>query len=260
MPVGGAEDKSTDEPILRRFFDLAGDDDARVAIVPTASTEPDAGEIYLSLFRAMGVKQAEILRVRGREDANREAALEPLRDATGIYISGGNQARLVALMAGTLAMECIRERQAAGAVLAGTSAGASILGSHMMAGGLGAEVPRKGMTEMVAGFGLLQDMIIDQHFTQRGRIGRLLVLYAANPGLLSLGIDEDTAAVIDADGTMEVIGSNSITILDGRSVVSNYYQIEEGEAVTVTGSSLHLLGPGQRFDLRHRRVVGLDAA
>jgi cyanophycinase len=231
-----------------------------VAIVPTASAEPDAGENYHALFREMGVGQVEIVRAERREDANGEAGIEPLRDATGIYITGGNQARLVAIMAGTLAMECIRERHAAGAVVAGTSAGASILGSHMMSGGVGTEAPRKGMTEMVAGFGLLQDVIVDQHFNQRGRIGRLLVLYAANPGLLSLGIDEDTAAVLDPNGVLEVIGRNSITILDGRSVVSNYYDIDDGEVVTVTGSSLHVLGPGHHFDLKLRRVVDVHAA
>ncbi|MDQ3467489.1 MAG: hypothetical protein M3411_04540, partial [Chloroflexota bacterium] len=103
-----------------------------------------------------------------------------------------------------------------------------ILGSHMMSGGAGTDTPRKGMTEMIAGFGLLRDIIIDQHVNQRGRMGRLLVLYAANPGLLTLGIDEDTAAVVKADRTLEVIGRNSITILDGRSVVSDYHDIEAG--------------------------------
>ncbi len=221
MAVGGAEDKTANEPILATFVELAGGKAARVAIVPTASSDPDSGQIYQRLFQEMGVKSAEIVRVAKREDANDEQTLESIREATGIYIGGGDQARLVALMAGTLASDCIRQRNAAGAVIAGTSAGASILGSHMMSGGAGTETPRKCMVEMVAGFGLLQDVIVDQHFSQRGRIGRLLVLFAANPGLLALGVDEDTAAVMGPGGMLEVVGANSVTILDGRSVRSD---------------------------------------
>lgn len=257
LPIGGAEDKSGDGPIVQRFVEEAGGAHARIAIVPTASERPEAGENYQALFRGMGAASAEIVRVERRDDANQEAALEPLRRATGIYIGGGAQAKLVTLLAGTLVMECIRERHAGGAIVAGTSAGASIIGSHMMSGGEGAETARKGMVEMVAGFGLLQDIIVDQHFSQRGRIGRLLVLFAANPGLLALGIDEDTGALISPDGAFEVIGSNSVIVLDGRHVVSNYFRQEQGDVVSVTGSTMHVLGPGCRFDLRGRRVIEL---
>ena len=184
-----------------------------------------------------------------------------LGQASGIFITGGDQARLVTLLAGTRAMECIRLRNADGVIVAGTSAGASIVAAHMMAGGTGVggdssdAAARKGMVDVVAGFGLLQDVIVDQHFSQRGRLGRLLSVFAANPGLLGIGLDEDTAVLIDREGALEVLGSNMVTIVDGREAVSDYFDREEGEVLTVTGSSLHVLAAGRRFDLNARRAI-----
>src|SRR5215208_3238581 len=169
------------------------------------------GDGYATLFRKMGAKEADWLRVERREDANAEPALALLREATGIYISGGDQSRLVRLLVGTLTMECIRMRNADGVIVAGTSAGASILSALMMAGGTGVggdsngAAARKGMIDIVAGFGLLQDNIIDQHFSQRGRMGRLLSVFAGTPGLIGIGLDEDTAVLIDREGTLEVL-------------------------------------------------------
>lgn len=163
----------------------------------------------------------------------------------------------MALLAGTRFMEAVRIRHRAGAIVAGTSADASILASQMMAEGESDSPPRKGIVEMAAGFCLIADVIIDQHFNVRGRIGRLLVLLSANPGLVALGIDENTAGLITPDGMVEAIGADVIMILDGRNVYSNYFGCEEGEIVTVTGSSLHEIGRGHTFDLHKRLVVGL---
>jgi cyanophycinase len=262
MPIGGAEDKSPGSDILERFIALAGGEQARIAIIPTASEEAQkAGERYVKVFRKLGVAEADWLRVERREDANAEPALDLLRKATGIFITGGDQARLVAQLAGTLVMECIRLRNAEGVVVAGTSAGASIVSAHLMSGGTGLAGPsndaaaRKGMVELVAGFGLLQDVIVDQHFSQRGRMGRLLATFAANPGLLGIGLDEDTAVLIDREGMLEVLGSNMVTIVDGRDATSDYYEREVGEVLTVVRSSLHVLGPGRRFNLSARQPV-----
>ena len=266
MPIGGAEDKDAGSDVLERFLELAGGNQARIAIIPTASEEAqEAGERYIKVFRKLGAAEADWLRVEKRDDANSEAALELLRNATGIFITGGDQARLVALMAGTLAMECIRQRNADGVVVAGTSAGASIVGAHLMSGdnplphNSNDAAARKGMVELVAGFGLLQDIIIDQHFSQRGRLGRLMTAYAANPGLLGVGLDEDTAVLIDREGTLEVLGSSMVTIVDGRNAVSDYYEREVGEVLTVVDSHLFVLGPGRRFDLDTRRPIGIGS-
>ena len=262
MPIGGAEDKDPGSDILERFVALAGVEQARIAIIPTASEEAEeAGKRYVKVFRKMGAAEADWLRVETREDANAEPALELLRNATGIFITGGDQARLVALLAGTFVMECLRLRNAEGIVVAGTSAGASIVSAHLMSGGTGLAgdssdaAARKGMVELVAGFGLLQDVIVDQHFSQRGRMGRLLAVFAANPGLLGIGLDEDTAVLIDRDGMLEVLGSNMVTIVDGRDATSDYYEREVGEVLTVVRSSLSVLGPGRRFNLTTRQPI-----
>ncbi len=265
MPIGGAEETEPGGEVLGRFVELAGGKNARIAIVPTASDDPQrSGEGYAKLFRELGAKKADWLRVEQRADANTEEALALLREATGIYITGGDQARLVRLLVGTLVMECIRMRNADGVIVAGTSAGASILSALMMAGGTGiggdsnGAAARKGMVDVVAGFGLLQDIIIDQHFSQRGRMGRLLSVFAGTPGLVGIGLDEDTAVLIDREGTLEVLGSNMVTIVDGRDTVSDYFDREEGEVLTITGSSLHVLSGGRQFDLDVRQVIGLD--
>src|SRR5215203_7026336 len=265
MPIGGAEETEPGGEILERFVDLAGGSDARIAIIPTASDDPQrSGEGYAELFRKLGAKKADSLRVEQRSDANTEEPLSLLREATGMFITGGDQTRLVELLVGTLVMECIRTRNADGVVTAGTSAGASILSTQMMAGGTGVggdsngSAARKGMVDVVAGFGLLQDVIIDQHFSQRGRLGRLLSVFAGTPGLIGVGLDEDTAVIIDREGMLEVLGSNMVTIVDGRNTTSDYFDREEGEVLTIANSSLHVLARGRRFDLDTRRPVELD--
>jgi cyanophycinase len=264
MPIGGAEATEPGGEILERFVALAGGKAARIAIIPTASDDSQrSGEGYAELFRELRAKKADWLRVEQRPEANSEEALPLLQEATGIFITGGDQARLVELLVGTLVMECIRLRNADGVVVAGTSVGASILSTLMMAGGTGVggdsngAAARKGMVDVVAGFGLLQDIIIDQHFSQRGRLGRLLSVFAGTPGLVGLGLDEDTAVLIDREGTLEVLGSNMVTIVDGRNTISDYFEREEGEILSITGSSLHVLAGGRRFDLNARQAIGM---
>ena len=264
MPIGGAEDKDGDgdETILCRFVDLAGGKRARILVIPTASESPgEMGQRYVDVFGKLGAGQVDVLQVRAREEANAQAAIDQVTAATGIFITGGSQGRLVAHLSGTHVMECIRERNANGIVVAGTSAGASILASHMMLGGTGLAgnssdaAARKHMVELVAGFGLLQDVIVDQHFSERGRMGRLLSVYAANPGLLGIGLDEDTAVLIEGSGSMEALGTGMVTVIDGRNSISDYFEREVGEVLTVANSHLFVLGPGRRFDLEQRQVI-----
>ena len=266
LPIGGAEEREPGGEILERFVALAGGDGARIAVIPTASGEAqESGERYVKLFGRMGAASADWLRVATRDDANADAALELLEQATGIFVTGGDQARLIELLTGTRVMECIRERNAEGVVVAGTSAGASIVAGHALVGGSGLTpssdaAARKGMVELSAGWGLLQDLVIDQHFSQRGRLGRLLSAFAANPGLLGVGLDEDTAAQIDRDGILETLGSGMVTIVDGREAISDYFERQPGEVLTVARSSLHVLGPGRRFNLSTRQPVPFTEA
>jgi len=256
MAIGGAEDKMDDKVILSAFSNLAGGKKARIAIVPTASSIETAGLRYKAIFLGMGVESAEVVYIQNREDASLEDNLRELDRATGIFLTGGNQLKLSAMIGGTRFEECVRRRHQQGVVIAGTSAGASILSAHMVAGGAGGAVPKQRMAQMVAGFGLISDLIIDQHFRQRNRIGRLLTLVATNPGLLGIGIDEDTAAVFDADGTtMEVIGRHSVTIVDGSQMYSDIYRVKGHGEVTVSDARLHVLPAGRKFDLGTRALI-----
>lgn len=267
IPIGGAEEKhdASEAVVLERFLERAGGKKARIAVIPTASEDPkEAGKRYVDVFNKLGAGPVDVLMVKQRPEANSDDAVRLIEGADGIFITGGDQARLVSLLVGTRIMECIRLRNADGVVVAGTSAGASILGSHMMAGGSGLAgnsneaAARKEMSVLVAGFGLLQDVIIDQHFSERGRLGRLMAAFAANPGLVAIGLDQDTAVEIDRDGKLESIGSGMVTIVDGRNTESDYFERGAGDVLTVINSSLYILGPGRYFDLDNRRPFPLS--
>jgi len=253
MAIGGAEDKLDDKVILSSFVRLAGGKKARIAIVPTASSFEDAGLRYKAIFLGMGVESAEVVNIQSRDDANSDEQIEVLDDATGIFLTGGNQVRLSVLIGGTRFEQTVRRKHQQGAVIAGTSAGASILSAHMVAGGAGGAVPKQRMAQMVAGFGLISNVIIDQHFRQRNRIGRLLALVATNPGLLGIGIDEDTAAVFQ-DGRLEVIGRHSVTVVDGSEMYSDIFRVKGHGEVTVSNARLHVLPAGRTFDLETRTL------
>lgn len=255
MPIGGAEDKLDDKIILSTFAQLAGGDKARIAIVPTASSIETAGLRYKAIFLSMGVESAEVVYIGNREDANSDLVVEHVKDATGIFLTGGNQMRLSAIIGGTRFEQVVRDANAHGVIVAGTSAGASILSAHMVALGASGGTPKLRMAQMVAGFGLISNVIIDQHFRQRDRIGRLLSLVASNPGLLGIGVDEDTAAIIDDQGVIEVLGRHSVTIVDGSDIFSDIFQVKAYGEITVSNARLHVLTPGRRFDMRSRTLV-----
>ncbi len=255
MPIGGAEDKLDDKIILSTFTQIAGGKQARIVIVPTASSIETAGLRYKAIFLGMGVESAEVIYISSREDANSEHVTEHVKDATGIFLTGGNQMRLSAMIGGTRFEQLVRDANQNGVIVAGTSAGASILSAHMVALGASGGTPKLRMAQMVAGFGLISNVIIDQHFRQRDRIGRLLSLVASNPGLLGLGIDEDTAAIIDDQGVIEVIGRHSVTIVDGSEIFSDIFQVKAYGEITVSNARLHLLTPGRRYDMKSRALV-----
>lgn len=255
MPIGGAEDKLDDKVILAEFVRLAGGDAARIAIVPTASSIEAAGLRYKAIFLGMGVESAEVVYIGSREDANEGESLDLVENATGIFLTGGNQMRLSAIIGGTRFEQMVRERNAAGVIVAGTSAGASILSAHMVALGSSGATPKLRMAQMFAGFGLISNVIIDQHFRQRDRIGRLLSLVASNPGLLGIGIDEDTAAVIEPDNTLRVIGRHSVTLVDGSHMKSDIFKVKRYGDITISDARLHVLGSGHRFSMDERRLI-----
>ena len=254
--IGGAEDKLRQRQILSRFVSLAGGADARVAIVSTASSLGDeATELYVSLFRQLGIPDVRGLRPLTRDDANQPSAVEAIDDATGIFMTGGNQLRLSSVVGGTALGRAIIDRHRHGSIVAGTSAGASAISTHMVAFGTSGTTPKQRMTQMSAGLGLLADVIIDQHFEQRNRIGRLLALVAQSPALLGMGIDEDTAALVSPAGVLEVIGKGSVTIIDPAHLQTDAYEVKRHRPMMVSGVILHSLPSGYRYDLRRRRLL-----
>jgi len=253
--IGGAEDKLRHRTILTRFITLAGGPEARILIISTASSlGEEATDLYASLFRALGAAEVVSLRPLLREEANTLRAAELVRDATAVFLTGGNQLRLSSVVGGTRLGRAVAERHRHGLVVAGTSAGASAMASHMVAFGAGGATPKQRMTQMSAGLGLLPGVVIDQHFEQRNRIGRLLALVALSPGLLGIGIDEDTAAVVGPSGVLEVIGKGSVTILDPARLQTDAYEAKRYRPIMVSGVILHSLPSGYRFDLRRRQL------
>ncbi|MDG1754545.1 MAG: cyanophycinase [Rhodothermales bacterium] len=256
IPIGGAEEKETDRVILERFVELCGGSDANIVIIPTASRLADTGSSYVQLFESMGASHVDFMQLLTRADCEDISNLNRLDKATGIFITGGNQLRLSTIIGGTPMADQIRYLNAHEVHVAGTSAGAGILSEHMVAGGESGPIPTLGKGLLSPGLGLTNSLIIDQHFSQRGRLGRLLSLVAFNPFSLGLGVDEDTAAFIDPDGVLEVVGSGGITIVDPSDLeYSSVAEIRKGEVVTMLNLKMHILASGGRFDVKSRRPI-----
>lgn len=256
VAIGGAEDKEGNRDILRAFVELAGGANARIALIPTASSDPeDAANEYTQVFRELGVDEVRVVEARTPEAADSDQAVEVLSNATGIFISGGDQNRLAEIFCGTRSHRCIIERNASGVVVGGTSAGAAIMASHMVGGGESGATPFKSMSGVEEGFGLLHNIVVDTHFGARGRTGRLMAMHAGLPELIAIGLDEDTAAVIDEDMIMQVIGSGAVTIVDGSSIRSDLDDIGDDDPIMINGIELHTVTPRYQFDLRARKFL-----
>jgi cyanophycinase len=256
MVIGGAEDKLKNKVILQRFIHLARGDQARIVVVSTASSLGEAAtDLYRQLFTQLGAKTVSGLRPLTRVEANEPAMAKTLEGATGIFLTGGNQLRLSSVVGGTKLGAAILAAHERGVVVAGTSAGASAVSTHMVAFGASGATPKHRMVQISAGLGLLKGVVVDQHFEQRTRLGRLLAVVAQSPSLVGLGLDEDTAAVVNADQTLEVIGKGAVTIVDGSHVVTDAFNTKGYRPMMVSGAVLHSLPSGQRFDLMARKLL-----
>lgn len=252
IPIGG---KLLSSEILERFIVQSGGANARIAIIPAASAEPDIGNYFEHIFEQHGAGQTGSIRIASRSDCEDPAGLDLLEKATGVFITGGNQLKLSALLGGTPVAKLLRIRNQQGMHVAGTSAGAAYLSEHMIAFGDEGGTPRAGMATMCAGLGLTNRVIIDQHFRQRDRLGRLLTAMSYNPFCVGVGVDEDTAAFIGPDETIDVMGTGALTVLDPASVeYSSVAETEPGDLITMVGATIHILGAGSTFNL-HTRVA-----
>jgi cyanophycinase len=253
VPVGGAEEKMGDVAILRRFATLCGGPGSRIAIIPTASSQEDTGRRYEELFHTLGVKEARSLPIASRADCEHREWLDVLDQVDGLFLTGGNQLRLSTMIGGTEVAKAIRRRNSEGMHVAGTSAGAAFLCEHMIAFGKEGASPRAKIVTLAPGLGLTNRVIIDQHFRQRDRLGRLLTALAYNPFAIGIGLDENTAAFIGPDDCFEVVGSGALTIVDPSGLeFSSMAQVRKNDAVCLIGLKLHILDHGSTFNLTSR--------
>jgi cyanophycinase len=261
MIIGGAEDKLGDRRILRRFVALSGRAEAVIAVCATASSLGDEiTDLYERVFYELGA--AEVLSVRpvNRAEADGAVATKAVRGATGVFFTGGNQAKLAAVLRGTALGDEVTRMYRSGVVIGGTSAGASVVSEHMVALGAAGETPKQRMASLAQGLGLLPDVIVDQHFAERGRFGRLLALVAANPSLLGLGIDEDTSALVRDERMLEVYGRGAVFLAEADHAVTNAYAARGTEPILISGATVHFLPTSTTFDLHERQLVGYRTA
>lgn len=255
IPIGGAEQKERSPVILERFVQLAGGRDARIAVIPTASKLEDTGDRYRALFRELGAGEILLLDFDTRRDAFEKGRIAELEECDGVFITGGNQLRLSTMLGGTDVSRKIREMNARGVHVCGTSAGASFLSEHMIAFGEDNVTPHARSVTLAPGLGLTNRVVIDQHFTQRNRLGRLITALAFNPFLIGLGLDEDTAAFIAPDQTVEVEGSGTLTVVDADHLkFSSMDQAGPEDPVSMLGLTLHVLIRGATFNLHTRKA------
>lgn len=256
MVIGGAEDKLRHKAILSRFARFAGGADGHVVVVSTASSlGEEATERYRELLEGLGIARVSGLRPEERAEANAPEVAKLLADATGVFLTGGNQSRLTQVVGGTRLADALLLAHDRGAVLAGTSAGASAMASHMVAYGRSGPTPKHRMVQLSAGLGVIQNVVIDQHFEQRSRVGRLLALVAQSPALLGIGVDEDTCAIVHPDRTLEVVGKGAVTIVDGSHIKTDAFRGKGYRPLMVSGAVLHSLPAGYWFDLRGRTLL-----
>ncbi|HEY0079683.1 MAG TPA: cyanophycinase [Pyrinomonadaceae bacterium] len=253
VAIGGGEDKKNEREILKEFVRLARGAKARLVVMTVATDEAEeAGAEYREVFNRLGVDDVTVVDVSTREDAESEASMRALREATGIFFTGGDQLHITTLLGGTDMHKLLKERYEKGIVLGGTSAGAAMMSNSMFIRGDSEETPRFGGMELGPGMDFIVGAVIDTHFSQRGRIGRLVTAVAHYPQDLGLGIDENTAMIVQGD-EFEVIGEGAVTVVDAGDITyTNLPYVSDGDALGLYNIKLHILPAGHRFSLAER--------
>jgi len=252
MAIGGAV---TDEEsaLFQEFIKRAGGRNANIVVLPQASSVKATGKIYANVFKKLGAKKCIAIEFRDRAEADNKSKVEALRHATGIFITGGTQMRLTSLLGGTKFEAELLAAYKRGAIIAGTSAGTAVQSKLMLAYGHGGPTPRERMVVFSTGLGFTDKIIFDQHFRQRDRLGRLAYAVAMNPGALGVGVDENTAAIVEDDSHIKVCGRNAITIVDGKNMkATNVAEVTNSRPVAVSGLVIHVLTEGCGFDMKSR--------
>ena len=245
MPIGGAEDKTNQRAILQRFVRLSGSKHARIIIIPSASAfATQTAATYKRLFTKMGVLDIHCLHLENHQQGSNPVNIKRLKNATGIFITGGDQVRLMAYLQRTAIGAAILHAYHNGACIAGTSAGASVMSQKMIAFSYGSLTPDNRTVHLGTGLGLAPSLIIDQHFTQRQRLTRLLLAVQKQPGHMGLGVDEDTAAILTPGDGLEVIGAGTVTVVDNRRITEK--------------PNIRVLQPGIGYPLYEVRTLPIE--
>jgi cyanophycinase len=249
--IGGAEDRTGECVVLREFVRRAGGLQAKLAVMTAATGFPkEVGDEYTQIFKRLGAASVEVVHTEHRDDSECKKAIRQIEATTGIFFTGGDQSRIVDFIKGSPLGDAIHKQHAAGAVIGGTSAGAAMMPDEMIMGGASVSHPSVDAVRMGPGMGFLPGIVIDQHFAQRGRLGRLLAALVLQPAVLGIGIDEDTAIIVNGN-EFEVVGSGAITVVDESSATHNNLDgLLKDEAIAICGVELHILPHGYRFNLK----------
>lgn len=255
--IGGGEDKQADQRILKEIVKLSGEQQAKIGIIATATNQPEeVGLEYENIFYDLGAKRVYTIPIVDRNRSNIKTHLDDILDYDCLFFTGGDQLRISSIIGGTYFHTLIHEFYSQGKVLAGTSAGASMMSEIMIVEGYDEEAPMKVTINLAPGMGLIENVIIDQHFNQRGRIGRLLAGVAQNPNILGIGIDEDTAIIVEDGKKFSVLGNGVVTLVDGRNI--EYTNISEqfpNEPLALTNVTIHILPEYFGYDLIHKKAI-----
>jgi cyanophycinase len=258
LVIGGAEDKVHGREILQTFYNRAGGANAQLAIIPSASREPALqGERYQKIFQDMGAKEIKVFDIRERHHCEEPDWHKYLETCTGVFMTGGDQLRLYSLLTDTPLMDKIRASAHTGKIaLAGTSAGAAVMSHQMIVGGGSGEAPNRALVDMGTGFGILPELIVDQHFYNRNRLARLISAVAADPGKLGVGIDEDTCALFEGVDQLKVVGKGAVTIVDAREMThTNLNQASPTDPLSVFNLRVHILTHGDRYNIQTQLLI-----
>jgi cyanophycinase len=254
--IGGAEDRVGRASLLRHFVKLAGGRRSRLVLVPTASSfQDEVVDSYTEVFTRLGAPGVAVVNPATRADSHDRDLVARVDDATGVFLSGGSQLRLSQLLPGTPLGEALHRAHDRGAVVGGTSAGASIMSDFMISMGDEGITPHQRDSQISAGLGLVRGVVVDQHFDQRSRYGRLMSVIAPSPHLLGIGIDEDTAMVVTDGREFTVRGSGAVFVVDCTTAVTDAPDARAGAPMLVSGATVHTLPAGATFDLGRRRLT-----
>ena len=258
LVIGGAEDPDGEEPrILPHFVEMCGGKEARIVVCGSSSATPEQKErIYKELFHRFGAKEVFETNITERHDAEAKELIDQTRDATGVFFTGGDQLRLTSLVAGTPFGNLVRDRiWQDRLVVGGTSAGAAAMSSTMMVSGAEGGTVRREDIRLAPGLGYWRDTTIDTHFAQRGRVSRVLTVFAQNPQILGIGIDENTAIDVVPGESFRVIGEGAVIVFDGTVTHTNAAEVSDDEVLAITDSLLHVLPEGYGFNIKTKRPL-----